>query len=212
MLIVLAAASAGNGARADRRAWRSARHPARGRRPRLPPDLKFSHLTTEDGLAQDNVVAILQDRRGFMWFATGEGLNRYDGNSFVVYKNDPKDPGSLSHNFIRTVFEDAQGYLWVAAYPGINRFDPRTERSTRYCHDPKNPKSFSGDSFGSVTGDVAAITVRHPNTGWTSSTRRPKHSRTTAMTPPASSSGGSGVSSRIGAERSGSSPTVASFI
>ena len=102
----------------------------------LPRDLKFSHLTVNDGLAQNNVVAILQDRQGFMWFGTGEGLNRYDGHSFVVYRNDPKDPGSLSHNFIRTVFEDDQGYLWVAAYPGINRFDPRTERTTRYFHDP----------------------------------------------------------------------------
>ena len=47
-------------------------------------DLKFAHLTTNDGLTQDNIVATLQDNRGFMWFATGGGLNRYDGNAFVV--------------------------------------------------------------------------------------------------------------------------------
>ena len=70
-----------------------------------------------------------------------------------MYKNDPSDPGSLSHNFIRDVFEDAQGYLWVAAYPVINKFDPRTERSTRYRHDPNNPKSFSDDSVESITSD-----------------------------------------------------------
>ena len=51
------------------------------------------------------------------------------------------------------MFEDDQGYLWVAAYPGINKFDPRTERTTRYLHDPKNPKSFSGDSVESITAD-----------------------------------------------------------
>ena len=62
--------------------------PAQGSHP--PPDLSFRHLTTEHGLSQDHVVGILQDHRGFMWFATGEGLNRYDGNSFVVYKNDPE--------------------------------------------------------------------------------------------------------------------------
>ena len=154
VLIVLVAACGGQPAPAQTAAPGGQpviRHAAGGRP--LPRDLKFSHLTTKNGLAQDNVVAILQDRRGFMWFGTGEGLNRYDGNSFVVYKNDPKDPGSLSHNFIRTVFEDDQGYLWVAAYPGINRFDPRTERTTRYLHDPKNPKSFSGDSLASVTAD-----------------------------------------------------------
>ena len=56
-------------------------------------NLKFTHLTTNDGLSQGYVTAILQDRRGFMWFATRDGLNRYDGNAFVVYKNNPNDPG-----------------------------------------------------------------------------------------------------------------------
>src|SRR5512139_3118331 len=56
--------------------------------------LKFTHLTTTHGLSQGYVVDILQDRRGFMWFATRDGLNRYDGYSFVVYKHDPNDPGS----------------------------------------------------------------------------------------------------------------------
>ena len=115
--------------------------------------LKFVHLTTRDGLAQDNVVAILQDHRGFMWFATGEGLNRYDGNSFVVYKNNPNDPGSLSHNFIRDVVEDDHGYLWVAAHPGVNKFDPTTERSTRYLPDPNNPNSLGSDAVWRITRD-----------------------------------------------------------
>jgi hypothetical protein len=99
VLIVLVAACAGQPALAQSAAPGGQpiiRHAA-GRHP-LPRDLKFSHLTTKDGLAQDNVVAILQDRRGFMWFATGGGLNRYDGNSFLVYKNNPTDPGSISHN------------------------------------------------------------------------------------------------------------------
>ena len=116
-------------------------------------DLKFDHLTTRDGLAQDNVVAILQDHQGFMWFATGEGLNRYDGNSFVVYKNNPNDAGTLSHNFIRDVVEDDQGYLWVAAHPGVNKFDPTTERSTRYLPDPANPNSLGSDAVWRITRD-----------------------------------------------------------
>ena len=93
MLIVLVAACAGHGALAQAVVPSGQRtiQRAEGGHP-LPRDLKFSHLTTKDGLAQDHVVAILQDRQGFMWFATGEGLNRYDGNSFVVYKNDPNDP------------------------------------------------------------------------------------------------------------------------
>ena len=68
---------------------------------RRSTDLKFAHLTTNDGLSQSDVTAILQDRQGFMWFATRDGLNRYDGNAFVVYKHNPNDPGSLSANRLR---------------------------------------------------------------------------------------------------------------
>jgi signal transduction histidine kinase/ligand-binding sensor domain-containing protein len=126
--------------------------PAHGGHARVR-DLTFAHLTTADGLSQNTVTDILQDRRGFMWFATGDGLNRYDGNAFVIYKHDVNDPGSLSHNFIRDLLEDDDGSLWVAAYPGVNRLDPRTERSTRYVYDPKNPNGLSGDSVESIARD-----------------------------------------------------------
>ena len=117
-------------------------------------DLKFAHLTTNDGLSQSYVTAILQDRRGFMWFATRDGLNRYDGNTFVVYKHNPNDPGSLSANFIEDLMEDDQGYLWIATHTGgVNKFDPTTERFTRYRHDPNNPNSLSGDSVESIARD-----------------------------------------------------------
>ena len=84
----------------------------------LVRDLKFTHLTTNDGLSQSYVTAILQDRRGFMWFATRDGLNRYDGNAFVVYKHNPNDPGSLSANFIQDLIEDDDGNLWIATNTG----------------------------------------------------------------------------------------------
>ena len=116
-------------------------------------DLKFTHLTTNDGLSQGYVVDILQDRRGFMWFATRDGLNRYDGYTFVVYKHDPNDPGSLSSNFLQDLMEDDEGYLWVATSTGVNRFDPRTERCTRYLHDPDNRDTLGGASVKSVVQD-----------------------------------------------------------
>ena len=125
--------------------------PAEGSHP--PPDLRFAHLTTNDGLSQGYVTAILQDRRGFMWFATRDGLNRYDGNAFVVYKNNPNDPGSLSSNFIQDLIEDDHGYLWIATNTGVNKFDPTTERFTRYLHDPNNPNSIGGDSLTSIARD-----------------------------------------------------------
>jgi signal transduction histidine kinase/ligand-binding sensor domain-containing protein len=154
MLVVLVAVCGGQGVLAQTvRCGDLRAHPEAPDGQVLAGDLTFAHLTTADGLSQNNVVDILQDRRGFMWFATGQGLNRYDGNAFLVFKNDPNDSGTLSHNFTRAVVEDDKGYLWVAAYPGINKFDPRTERSTRYLHDPDNPKSFGGDSVASITAD-----------------------------------------------------------
>jgi len=117
-------------------------------------DLRFTHLTTNDGLSQSNVKAILQDRRGFMWFATQDGLDRYDGNTFVVYKHNPKDPNSLSANLVMDLVEDDQGYLWIATYSGgVNKFDPRTERFTRYRHDASNPNSIGADSVNSIARD-----------------------------------------------------------
>jgi len=116
-------------------------------------DLRFAHLTTNDGLSQGYVVAILQDRRGFMWFATRDGLNRYDGNSFVVYKNNPNDPNSLSSNFIQDLIEDDHGNLWIATNTGVNKFDSATERFTRYLHDPDNPNSIAGASIKSIAQD-----------------------------------------------------------
>jgi signal transduction histidine kinase/ligand-binding sensor domain-containing protein len=120
----------------------------------LVRDLKFAHLTTNDGLSQSNVKAILQDRRGFMWLATQDGLDRYDGNAFVVYKHNPNDPGSLSANLVMDLVEDDQGYLWIATYTGgVNKFDPRTERFTRYRHNPSNPNSLGGDAVNSIARD-----------------------------------------------------------
>ena len=116
-------------------------------------DVRFTHLTTNDGLSQGYVTAILQDRRGFMWFATRDGLNRYDGNAFLVYKNNPNDPGSLSSNFLQDLIEDDNGYLWIATNTGVNKFDPATERCTRYVHDPKNPNGIGSAYVTSIARD-----------------------------------------------------------
>jgi ligand-binding sensor domain-containing protein/signal transduction histidine kinase len=116
-------------------------------------DLKFTHLTTSDGLSQAYVTAILQDHRGFMWFATRDGLNRYDGNTFVTYKHNPNDPGTLSSNFIQDLIEDDHGYLWIATNTGLNKFDSANERVTRYVHDPNNPNSIGGAYVTSIARD-----------------------------------------------------------
>jgi len=77
------------------------------------PDVRFEHISIEQGLSQDIVKSILQDRQGFMWFGTEDGLNRYDGYSVTVYKNDPLDSNSLSNNSINVLFEDSRGNIYA---------------------------------------------------------------------------------------------------
>ncbi len=88
-----------------------------------------------------------------MWFATRDGLNRYDGNVFVVYKHNLNDPASLDSNFIQDLVEDDHGYLWISTNTGVNKFDPRTERVTRYLHDPNNPNTLGGVAVKSIAQD-----------------------------------------------------------
>ena len=114
---------------------------------------KVTHLTSDDGLSQNRIYSILQDRRGFMWFATQDGLNRYDGNTFVVYKNNPDDPNTLSTSLIQSLIEDGHGYLWIGTWGGLDKFDPTTERFTHYRYNPDNPNSISGDAIKSIAQD-----------------------------------------------------------
>src|SRR5216684_5045726 len=76
-------------------------------------NLKFDHLSVEQGLSQSNAIRIIQDRQGFIWIATWEGMNRYDGYEFKVYRNDPFDSNSLSSNVIQSVELGRDGTLWV---------------------------------------------------------------------------------------------------
>jgi signal transduction histidine kinase/ligand-binding sensor domain-containing protein/ActR/RegA family two-component response regulator len=89
--------------------------------------LPFRALTIEDGLSQGMVNCIIQDKYGFMWFATKDGLNRYDGYTFTVYRHDPQDSTTVRDNFIYTVFEDREGRLWVGTGTGLDLFDRDNE-------------------------------------------------------------------------------------
>jgi ligand-binding sensor domain-containing protein/two-component sensor histidine kinase len=93
----------------------------------------IKQLKVKDGLSQSSILAILQDKKGFMWFATGRGLNKYDGYNFSVYLNNTQDSTSISDNGISALFEDKDGYIWVGTTGGfVNRFDRRTEVFKKY--------------------------------------------------------------------------------
>jgi len=93
---------------------------------------KFSHLTTNDGLSQNTIFAILKDHKGFMWFATDEGLNKYDGYKFKVYKHDPENTGSISNNTVYGLLEDAAQHLWVVSPGGLDKFDRARDTFIHY--------------------------------------------------------------------------------
>ena len=104
-------------------------------------NIKFEHLTVEDGLSSSRVNSILQDSKGFIWVAIGGGLNKYDGYTFTIYRNDPDDSCSLSNSDVVHIYEDPYARLWLSTLGGLNRFDPETENFTRYVYDPHDPAS-----------------------------------------------------------------------
>jgi ligand-binding sensor domain-containing protein/serine phosphatase RsbU (regulator of sigma subunit) len=107
-------------------------------------DYKFNHLGVEQGLSQSVINCILQDQRGFMWFGTQEGLNRYDGYNFKVYKHSPIDSTSLANNFIYSLYEDKDGIIWVGTNGGgLDALNPATEKFTHYAFDVNDTTSIS---------------------------------------------------------------------
>jgi signal transduction histidine kinase/ligand-binding sensor domain-containing protein len=116
--------------------------------------VRFEHLTIQDGLSQNAASAIFQDGRGFLWVGTQDGLNRYDGYSFTIFRHDAEDSASISHNSILSIAEDQEGFLWVGTWGGgLNRFDPVTETFTTYRNIPGDPASLSHDTVTSILQD-----------------------------------------------------------
>ena len=87
----------------------------------------FRHYQVENGLSNNASICCLQDKKGFLWFGTKDGLNRFDGYSFKVFRNAPEDSGSIGSNFIHCLYEDPKGILWVGTENGLFKYDALTE-------------------------------------------------------------------------------------
>jgi ligand-binding sensor domain-containing protein len=118
-------------------------------------DARFVRLSAEHGLSQDTVQAVLQDHRRFLWFGTEEGLNRYDGYRFEVFKHEPGNPESLPHNFILSLYEDRAHRLWVGTLEGLSLFDPATSTFKTYKTKGSPTGGFDQTQVSSIVEDRA---------------------------------------------------------
>ncbi|MBN8850824.1 MAG: hypothetical protein BGO55_30010 [Sphingobacteriales bacterium 50-39] len=95
-------------------------------------DYAFSHLDVAGGLSNNHITSIYKDARGYMWFGTASGLDRWDGYQFKVYKHDTRDTNTLSDNYIEQMFQGPDGKLWVESRAGrFNMYDLTTDKFSR---------------------------------------------------------------------------------
>lgn len=117
--------------------------------------IRFDHLTIADGLSQGSANDIVQDERGFIWIGTQDGLNRYDGTRFEIFRHDPDDPESLPENFINNINLDEDGLWIIFNRPGVlSRLDLTTGKFQTWRHDPEDPESFP---ISSISGSIAVV-------------------------------------------------------
>lgn len=116
-------------------------------------DISFDQIFLEQGLSQSIVKTILQDKHGFMYFGTEDGLNLYDAYSFTVFRNSD-DPNSLSYNDITTLCEDKLGRLWIGTFnSGLNLYIPEQNKFIRFGFDADNPNSLCNNNVNAIIED-----------------------------------------------------------
>lgn len=116
-------------------------------------DLKFKHLSLEEGLSQSSVLSILQDKNGFLWFGTRDGLNRYDGCNFKIYRHISNDSTSLSNSYIKSIYEDKNGTLWIGTQNGLNKYLRQEDSFKRYIHKENSGGNYNNEIWGIIEGN-----------------------------------------------------------
>ncbi len=101
------------------------------------PQLTFKHITNEQGLSNSTIECIYQDSRGFMWFGTRDGLNRYDGKNMLVFKHEPIQPQGISDSYITCLLEDNRQQLWIGTSNGLNLYDEKHHSFTQLTYHSK---------------------------------------------------------------------------
>jgi len=119
---------------------------------------KFEKLSIKEGLSHSNVYTIIQDNSGYLWFGTQDGLNKYDGYDFTIYRHEPTNPNSLSTGNFGKIFQDTSGIFWFGTYGGgVDKFDPKTNKFKNYSYELKNPNSLSNNQITFIYRDHLGI-------------------------------------------------------
>lgn len=128
--------------------------------------IKFDKISLEHGLSQSSVYSIIQDSKGFMWFGTLDGLNKYDGYKITPYRHKPDQPNSISDNAIQVIFEDDKNTIWVGTRSGgISIYNEIEDRFINMKHEPDNPNSLSDNSITCIVKDENDIVWIGTNNG-----------------------------------------------
>lgn len=115
--------------------------------------LRFESLTNDDGLPTNQIYALCQDRKGFLWIGTVAGLIRYDGYNFKMFSHSTTNKNSLSNNAVYKIFEDSYGFLWIGTAGGLNKFNSAKQTFTHYIYNSTDQHSISNNRISAIYED-----------------------------------------------------------
>ncbi len=118
-------------------------------------NIQFNHINIINGLSQTTVLDIVQDDNGLMWIATRDGLNRFDGYEFKLYKHEIRNSKTINSNHIKKIYKDKLGTLWFGTDKGLNRFNEKTETFERFFYEPARENWLSTDNIRDIQEDKA---------------------------------------------------------
>lgn len=116
--------------------------------------VRFNRININQGLSLSSVYCIHQDSKGFLWFGTEDGLNKFDGSNFTIFRYVQGDTNSITYKWIEIIFEDHLGNLWFGSRKGLTRFEPVKEIFWQYYADSKNPQSLVNDTITALAEDA----------------------------------------------------------
>lgn len=125
----------------------------------IPEQINFSYISIQDGLSQSTVFSIDQDKRGNMWFATYDGVNKYDGYAFTVYQHDENDPNSIANDISRILKTDSQGRVWIGTRDGLSCYDEEKDKFDNFIYE-KNGRKLQVNGIAEINPDQLLISTQ----------------------------------------------------